>query len=91
MSTSYSKLRKPIIEGGKSLSRVTDDVAKTLESKPTPLWWVAFLVALSALLTGIIAVTYQIKTNFLLPTLLGTELSNVIVVSFEYPDPPNET
>lgn len=61
MSMQYSKLRKPLIEGDKSLGQVTDDVARTLESGPTKLWWFSFLLALSALLAGVIAVTYQIK------------------------------
>lgn len=63
MSTYYSKLRKPIIEGNKSLSQVTEDVARPLERKATPLWWAAFLVSFSVLMIGVVAVVYQIKTG----------------------------
>ncbi|KAA3595931.1 MAG: hydrogenase [Calditrichaeota bacterium] len=63
MSTHYSTLRKPIIEGNKSLNQVTEDVARPLERKATPLWWVAFLISFSVLMVGVVAVVYQIKTG----------------------------
>ena len=59
----YSTLRKPIIEGDKSLGQITDDVARTLERGPTTLWWFAFMLSFSVLLVGIVAVTYQIKVG----------------------------
>ncbi|MCC7431571.1 polysulfide reductase NrfD, partial [bacterium] len=63
MSTHYSKLRKPIIEGNKSLNQVTEDVARPLERGPTKLWWIAFLVSFSVLMVGFVSVVYQIKTG----------------------------
>ncbi len=63
MSIYYSILRKPIIAGDKKLKDITDDVIRPLEQKPTLLWWVAFLVSLTVLLIGVIAVTYQIKVG----------------------------
>ncbi|MGD9486977.1 MAG: NrfD/PsrC family molybdoenzyme membrane anchor subunit [Calditrichaceae bacterium] len=63
MSMTYSALRKPIIEGNKSLKQVTDDISKPLERKPTKLWWIAFISASSFLMLGIAAVSYQIKVG----------------------------
>ncbi len=63
MSTHYSKLRKPIIEGDKSLGQITDDVARTIERGPTRLWWFAFMLSFSVMVVGIVAVSYQIKVG----------------------------
>ncbi len=63
MSMRYSILRKPIIEGDKSLGQITDDVARTLETGPTRLWWFAFMISFSVLVVGIAAVSYQIKVG----------------------------
>ena len=61
MSKRYSILRKPLIEGDKTLEQVTLDVSRPLESKPTVMWWSAFLVSFAVLVIGVIAVSYQIK------------------------------
>jgi len=63
MSTRVSTLRKPLIEGNKTLGGVTRDVAGPLERGPSGLWWGAFLAAAGLLVIGIVAVTYQIKTG----------------------------
>ncbi len=63
MSQRYSILRKPLIEGAKSLADVTADVARPLEAGPTRLWWTAFLISFSVLTLGVLAVAYQIKTG----------------------------
>ena len=63
MSQRYSILRKPLIEGAKSLGDVTADVARPLEAGPTRLWWWAFLISFSVLTLGALAVAYQIKTG----------------------------
>lgn len=63
MSIIYSVLRKPVIDGEKTLSQVTDDVVRPLQQRPTALWWSAFLTAFIFLVIGIAAVTYQIKVG----------------------------
>lgn len=63
MSVRTSILRKPVIGGDKSLHEVTDDVIRPLESRPTALWWTAFLTAFTVLVIGVVAVSYQIKTG----------------------------
>ena len=61
MSDSY--FSQPLIAGAKSLNQVTKDVCAPIERKPTSLWWAGFLISLSALALGLIAVTYQIRTG----------------------------
>ena len=63
MSVRTSILRQPVIAGEKRLDEVTNDVARTLERRPTGLWWAAFLTALTVLLIGVAAVAYQIKVG----------------------------
>ncbi len=63
MSSLMSVLRKPIVEGNKSLEDVSADIIRPLEQKPTNVWWGAFLAALALLILGIVAVTYQIKVG----------------------------
>jgi molybdopterin-containing oxidoreductase family membrane subunit len=59
----YSTLRKPIIEGDKSLDQITTDVARILEQSPTRLWWTAFGISFAGLVTGIAAVSYEVMTG----------------------------
>jgi len=63
MHRRFSLLRKPLIAGEKSLNDVTEDVARPLENKATPLWWAAFLVSATVLVIGVAAVTYEILTG----------------------------
>ena len=58
-----SPLRPALITGDKSLGDITNDITAPMEGTPSPLWWVAFLIALSALITGVVAVWYQIATG----------------------------
>jgi molybdopterin-containing oxidoreductase family membrane subunit len=56
-------LRQPLVAGDKSVGQVTQDVCAALERRPTALWWLAFLAALSLLALGVTAVSYQIATG----------------------------
>lgn len=53
----------PLIAGDKSLGDVTRDICQPLEGRPTRLWWIGLAVAASALLLGVVSVTYQIATG----------------------------
>lgn len=53
----------PLITGGKNLADVTRDVCAPFERKATGLWWGTFAVSSSALLLGVVAVSYQIATG----------------------------
>jgi Ni/Fe-hydrogenase subunit HybB-like protein len=56
-------LHQPLIQGGKQPAQVTKDICSAMERKPSALWWLAFLTALTAMLIGVAAVTYQIATG----------------------------
>jgi molybdopterin-containing oxidoreductase family membrane subunit len=56
-------VEEPLITGDKTPADVTRDVCRPLEGKPTRLWYVGFLLALSTLALGGAAVAYQIKTG----------------------------
>ena len=58
-----SSLREPLIEGDRSMSQITDEVCAPMERRPTAKWWLAFLVAFSALALGVAMVTYEITTG----------------------------
>jgi len=55
--------RPPLIDGNKSLDQVTSDICHPMDCKPTPWWWAAFLLSLTALTVGVVAVWYQIATG----------------------------
>ena len=53
----------PLITGNKTPADVTRDICHALEGRPTPLWWGSFFFALSFLLLGAAAVSYEIATG----------------------------
>ena len=57
------RLCPTLITGNKTPADVTRDVCAPMEGSPGALWWLAFLSALTALLIGVIAITYQIATG----------------------------
>ena len=54
---------RPLIEGEKSLTAVTEDVCSVLERRPPKLWWAAFVAALSLLVLGAVATGYLFVTG----------------------------
>ena len=50
-----SSVRQPLVTGGKTYHDVTDDVCRQVEGKPSKLWFLAFLTAVSVLGLGSIA------------------------------------
>ena len=63
MAELTADFREPLIQGDKTLGQVSDDVCKPLEGKAGAMWWIAFLIALSFLCLGFVAVTYLIMTG----------------------------
>lgn len=53
----------PLIGGSKTAARVTTDICAPLERHAGVWWWLAFLVAFSALVLGVVAVSYQVATG----------------------------
>ena len=63
MSEAVDTLRPPLIEGHKTLGDVTRDICQPLEGRPTRLWWMGLTIAATALLVGVVSVSYQIATG----------------------------
>ncbi len=53
----------PLITGGKTPADVTRDVCRPLEGRPTSLWWIGMVFAVTALCLGVASVSYQIATG----------------------------
>src|SRR5207253_4737234 len=53
----------PLIAGNKSAADVTRDVCGALDAKPSGLWWIGLALSSTALLLGVVAVSYQIGTG----------------------------
>jgi len=53
----------PLIAGNKSGADVTRDVCGALDAKPSGLWWLGLGLSFSALMLGVIAVSYQTATG----------------------------
>jgi molybdopterin-containing oxidoreductase family membrane subunit len=53
----------PLIAGDKTASEVTADICAPLERGSGALWWMAFLLAFSAMALGVAAVTYQVMVG----------------------------
>ncbi|MDX2022515.1 MAG: NrfD/PsrC family molybdoenzyme membrane anchor subunit [Deltaproteobacteria bacterium] len=58
-----SSLRRPLIEGRRSLRQLTDDIMRPLTEGVTRRWWIAFFGSLIVLLIGACAIGYQVSTG----------------------------
>lgn len=57
-----SSLKKPLIEGNKTVAQVTEDILRPMENTGK-LWWFAFLLSAFVLAVGTAAIGYQIATG----------------------------
>jgi Ni/Fe-hydrogenase subunit HybB-like protein len=56
----YSPLRTPLVDADKSMADITNDVCRSIEGKPSVLWWAGFLGSGLVALMGVIVIAYQI-------------------------------
>jgi len=63
MSHYEASIREPIIVGDKTYHDITLDVAAPIEGKANKNWWIAFTLALIAMLWGFGAIAYTIGTG----------------------------
>ncbi len=54
---------EPLVEDNPSYGKVTDTIAAPLERRAGKLWWLAFFISCSALITGFVAVVWLIMTG----------------------------
>ncbi len=63
MSNYVSSVRQPLVKDVVSLGEVTETVANPLNRKPNIYWYAFFIPAVIALIGGIAATSYQVKTG----------------------------
>ncbi|HEO66072.1 MAG TPA: hydrogenase [Spirochaetes bacterium] len=63
MSEYVSSVRQPLVKDVGSLGEVTEAIANPLNRKPNIYWYAFFIPAVIALIGGIAATSYQIKTG----------------------------
>jgi Ni/Fe-hydrogenase subunit HybB-like protein len=63
MADVQTVLKPPLILGNRSLTQITGDICAGMLRRPGALWWIGFLIALSLLGLGAVAITYQVATG----------------------------
>ncbi len=63
MADVQTVLKPPLILGDRSLAQITGDICAAMLRRPGALWWIGFLISLSLLGLGAVAVTYQVATG----------------------------
>jgi molybdopterin-containing oxidoreductase family membrane subunit len=63
MSESATALRLPLVDGNRQPADVTNDICRPLEGRPSGLWWVAIALSSSALIMGVVMVSYTLMTG----------------------------
>ena len=53
-------VREPLILGNKTYHQATEDICRPVEGKANKYWWMAFAVSASALLWGLLTISYTI-------------------------------
>ncbi len=61
--SAVSPLRVPLVDGGKDLARVSEDVCSPIEHGPTWMWYAAFALSSTVLAIGFFLVSDQIWTG----------------------------
>jgi Ni/Fe-hydrogenase subunit HybB-like protein len=55
-----SQVRPPLIEGQKDYHQITEDICRPVETKPSILWWIGFLISVLFLLFGVYSVYREV-------------------------------
>lgn len=63
MSETVSPLRQPLVTGDRTLSDVTNDIARHVAVKPTAAWWCTFVPVAILFLIGVIAIGNTVTTG----------------------------
>lgn len=51
-----SQIREPLVDGDKNYHRITEDIIRSIEVKPSRLWYIGFSISVALLLFGIYSV-----------------------------------
>jgi molybdopterin-containing oxidoreductase family membrane subunit len=63
MAEVVSVLRRPLIDGERSLKEIGDDVCGPLEGRASLAWWVAFVVSVAVLAVGVVSAIYSLTVG----------------------------
>ena len=55
-----SHVREPLVEGKKDYHQVTEDIVRPIESSPSKLWWVGFIISVILLLFGVYSIYREV-------------------------------
>ena len=58
-----SVVRDPLILGKKTYHQMTEDICRPIEGKANKYWWVSFIIALTAMIWGLLCLSYTIGTG----------------------------
>jgi molybdopterin-containing oxidoreductase family membrane subunit len=55
-----SQVRPPLVEGNKDYHQVTEDIVRPIETTPSRLWWIGFLISVALLLFGMYSIYREV-------------------------------
>ncbi|MFM2363206.1 MAG: hypothetical protein RLZZ316_2108 [Bacteroidota bacterium] len=55
-----SQVREPLVTGEKNYHQVTEDIVRPIETSPSRLWWIGFLISVALLLFGAYSVYREV-------------------------------
>ncbi len=60
MTKYESFVREPLVDGEKTYAAVTEDIVYTIETKPTRLWYIGFVISLALLTFGVFSIYREV-------------------------------
>src|SRR5579862_5289540 len=55
-----SQVRPPLVDGDKNYQQITEDIVRPIETDPSKLWWVGFLISVALLCFGIYSIYREV-------------------------------
>jgi Ni/Fe-hydrogenase subunit HybB-like protein len=55
-----SQVRPPLVDGDKNYHQITEDIVRPIETDPSKLWWIGFLIAVGLLCFGIYSIYREV-------------------------------
>ncbi|MBS1947942.1 MAG: polysulfide reductase NrfD [Bacteroidetes bacterium] len=55
-----SQVRAPLVDGNKDYHQVTEDIIRPIETNPSKLWWVGFIISIGLLCFGVVSVYREV-------------------------------
>ncbi len=55
-----SQVRPPLVDDSKNYHSVSEDICRPVETRPSRLWWIGFIISVLFLIFGIVSVTIEV-------------------------------